>query len=143
AVDADLGRHFGADVRFRLDESTFEVQRIDADLRAAVGRFTAHAQYFAEDRTLAAGDPTSEINGNIAIRVAAGWRAQFGVRRDLDSDTNLQQEISAIYEDDCTFLQIAYTRSETLDRQLGPNEGIRIQFGLKSLGMVGGSGQQH
>ena len=33
-------------------------------------------------------------------------------------------DIRAIYEDDCTFLEIAYTRSETLDRTLGPSEGI-------------------
>ncbi|HVZ99769.1 MAG TPA: LPS assembly protein LptD [Caulobacterales bacterium] len=139
AINADLGRAFAADVRFRLDDETLQVQRLDADVRAAVGRFTANARYYRIDDTLAlAGDPKSEITGSVGVRIVNGWRAQLGLRRDLDSDINLQQEISAIYEDDCTFLQIAYTRSETLDRRLGPNEGIQIRVGLRSLGVLGG-----
>lgn len=139
AVSADMGRAFAADMRFRLDDETLQLQRLDADVRAAVGRFTADARYFTIDQSLAQpGDPQSEITGDLGIRIAHGWRAQFGLRRDLDSDINLQQEISAIYEDDCTFLQIAYTRSETLDRRLGPNEGIQIRVGLRSLGVLGG-----
>ncbi|MES1203800.1 MAG: LPS assembly protein LptD, partial [Pseudomonadota bacterium] len=138
AVSTDLGRNFGADVRFRLDDKTLALQRLDADVRASIGRITANARYFTVDQTLAIGDPQSEITGDLGIKIAHGWRAQFGLRRDLDSDINLQQEISAIYEDDCTFLQIAYTRSETLDRRLGPNEGIQIRVGLRSLGVLGG-----
>jgi hypothetical protein len=64
---------------------------------------------------------------------------QLGLTRDLDSDINLRQDIRAIYEDDCTFLEIAYTRSETRRGTIGPDEGLQIRIGLRSLGVFGGS----
>jgi LPS-assembly protein len=138
AFQTDLGRNFGSEIRFRLEDESLELQRLDADVRAAVGRFSAHARYFRVDETLAPGNPTSEIAGDIGVELARGWRLQAGLRRDLDSDINLRQEIRAIYEDDCTFLEIAYTRSETLDRRLDSDEGLQIRFGLRSIGVLGG-----
>jgi LPS-assembly protein len=138
AVQTDLGRNFGTEIRFRLEDESLELQRLDADVRAAVGRFSAHARYFRVDETLAPGNPTSEVAGEIGVELARGWRLQAGLRRDLDSDINLRQELRAIYEDDCTFLEIAYTRSETRDRLLDSDEGLQIRFGLRSIGVLGG-----
>lgn len=138
AVEADLGRNFSTDVRFRLDDETMELQRIDAGVRAAWDRFSGQVRYYTIDEVLAPGNPNEEVAGTLGVELARGWRMQLGLRRDLDSDINLRQEIRAIYEDDCTFLEIAYTRSETLDRRLGPNEGLQIRIGLRSLGVLGG-----
>jgi LPS-assembly protein len=141
AGQLDLGRHFGATARVRLEEDSLAVQRIDIGVRGAVGRFTTAVRYFDidEDVQFDADDPNSEISANVGIELARGWRAQFGVVRDLDSDINLRQDIRAIYEDDCTFLEIAYTRSETERGTIGPNEGLQIRIGLRSLGVFGGS----
>ena len=139
AAQTDLGRNFGGEMRLRLDEQTLEVQRIDLGVRAAAGRFSGSARYFSTDETLAPGDPNREISAQVGVELARGWRAQFGLTRDLDSDINLRQDIRAIYEDDCTFLEIAYTRSETQAGTIGPGEGIQIRIGLRSLGVVGGS----
>jgi LPS-assembly protein len=141
AGQLDLGRHFGATARVRLEEDSLAVQRIDLSARGAVGRFNASARYFDidEDVQLSPDAPNSELSANIGVELARGWRAQFGVVRDLDSDINLRQDIRAIYEDDCTFLEIAYTRSETSRGTIGPNEGLQIRIGLRSLGVFGGS----
>ena len=139
AVETNLGRNFSTEVRFRLDDETLELHRLDVGARAAIDRFSGSIRYFSIDDTLVPGAPSEEISGTIGIELARGWRAQGGLRRDLDSDINLRQEIRAIYEDDCTFFEIAYTRSETQNRTLGPSEGIQFRFGLKSLGVVGGS----
>ncbi len=93
----------------------------------------------ASTTALSPGDPQHELDANVGVELARGWRAQFGVVRDLNSDTNLRQEIAAIYEDDCTFLEIAYTRSETRAGTIGPSEGVQIRVGLRSLGVFGGS----
>jgi hypothetical protein len=85
------------------------------------------------------GDPNEEVSGEIGVELIRGWRLQAGLTRDLDSDINLRQDIRAIYEDDCTFLEIAYTRSETQRGTIGPDEGIQIRIGLRSLGVFGGS----
>lgn len=140
AVQTDLGRNFASEVRFRLEDETLELQRLDAGVRAAYGRFSAVARYFSIDEVLAPGNPNEEISASVGVEIARGWRMLYGLRRDLDSGLNLSQDIRAIYEDDCTFLEITYSRSETLDRSLGPDEGLQIRVGLRSLGLFGGGG---
>jgi LPS-assembly protein len=137
SVETDLGGHLGAVMRFRLDDESLELRRLDASVRAAVGRFSANARYFQLDDTLAPENPTEEIAGTIAVRLARGWSAQYGLRRDLDSNINLSQDIRAIYQDDCTFLELTYTRRETQAGALGPDEGFRIRVGFTSLGIFG------
>jgi LPS-assembly protein len=141
AGQVDLGRRFGAQARLRLNDDSFEVQRVDLGVRGSVGRINANLRYFQVDESLQADptDPNRELNANVGVELARGWRAQLGVTRDLDSDINLRQDIRAIYEDDCTFLEIAYTRSETTRGTIGPNEGLQIRIGLRSLGVFGGS----
>jgi hypothetical protein len=90
-----------------------------------------------EALTLGPENPTEEIAGTIAVRLARGWSAQYGLRRDLDSNINLSQDIRAIYQDDCTFLELTYTRRETQAGALGPDEGFRIRVGFTSLGIFG------
>lgn len=138
AAQVDLGRPFGAIVRTRLDDRNLDIQRIDAEVRGAVWRLEGYARYYSIDGALASGDPSEELTTSIGVQLVRGWRVQFGVRRDLDSDVNLTQELRAIYEDDCTFLELAYTRSETVDRRLGPDEGFQIRIGLRTLGVLGG-----
>ncbi|MCX7358103.1 MAG: LPS assembly protein LptD [Alphaproteobacteria bacterium] len=141
AGQIDLGSGFGAEARMRLDDQSFEVRRIDLGVRGQVGRFSAVARYLSMDQSLVPdpNDPTEEISGNIGVELARDWRMQFGLTRDLDSDINLRQDIRVIYEDDCTFLEIAYTRSETQRGTIGPDEGLQIRIGLRSLGVLGGS----
>ncbi|GAM99682.1 outer membrane protein Imp [alpha proteobacterium U9-1i] len=139
AIQADLGRNFATEAKFRLEDESLALQRLDLGVRGAIGRFSASARYFQIDQTLAPGNPNEEVSGYMGVELARGWRMQLGLTRDLDSDINLRQELRAIYEDDCTFLEISYTRSETLDRSLGSDEGLQIRIGLRSLGVFGGS----
>ena len=140
-VQADLGSGFGAEGRVRLDDESLDVERIDVSVRASAGRFSGHVRYFEIDPALLADptDPHQEISANVGVELARGWRMQLGLTRDLDSDINLRQDIRAIYEDDCTFLEIAYTRTETQRGTIGPDEGLQIRIGLRSLGVFGGS----
>lgn len=137
----DLGSGFGAEARVRLADEALKVQRVDMAVRGQIGRFSAVARYFNIDESLLL-DPTNpneELITQVGVDLARGWRMQFGLTRDLDSDINLRQDIRAIYEDDCTFLEIAYTRSETQRGNIGPDEGLQIRIGLRSLGVFGGS----
>lgn len=142
AGQIDLGRNFGAEGRVRLQDETLEVQRLDVSVRAAAGRLSSYLRYYAVDESLQAdpiNDPSEELSGLVGIELARGWRLQAGLTRDLDSDINLRQDIRAIYEDDCTFLEISYTRRETRRGTIGPDEGLQIRVGLRSLGVFGGS----
>ena len=128
-----------AHTRLRVNDETLDVERIDLGVRASAGRISGTARYFSVNDTFSPGDPSEEISARVGVELARGWRAQLGLTRDLDSDINLRQDIRAIYEDDCTFLEIAYTRSETQAGSIGPGEGIQIRIGLRSLGVFGGS----
>lgn len=141
ASQIDLGRNFGAEARVRLDDESLDLQRIDLGVRAAAGRFSGSARYYDIDEALLTDptDPSREISAQVGVDLARGWRMQAGLTRDLDSDINLRQELRAIYEDDCTFLEISYTRSETQRGTIGPDEGLQIRIGLRSLGVFGGS----
>ncbi len=141
AGQIDLGRNFGAEGRVRLDEDSLEVQRIDARVRGAVGRFHGQIRFYETDEELLLDpdDPNRELTALAGMDLARGWRLQAGLTRDLDSDINLRQDIRAIYEDDCTFFEISYTRTETQRGTIGPDEGLQIRIGLRSLGVFGGS----
>ena len=138
-IQTDLGHAFGAEASIRLDDENLSVQRLDLAVRGAAGRFTVNARYFNLNDNIYPTDPHEEVEASVGVDLARGWRAEFGLTRDLDSDINLRQEIAAIYEDDCTFLEIAYSRSETQAGTIGPDEGIQIRVGLRSLGVFGGS----
>ena len=142
AGQVDLGRNFGAEGRIRLEDESLEIQRLDLVVRGAVGRFSGNLRYYNVDDALQAdpvNDPSEEVTAQIGVDLVRGWRMQAGLTRDLDSDINLLQDIRAIYEDDCTFLEISYTRSETQRGTIGPDEGLQIRVGLRSLGVFGGS----
>jgi LPS-assembly protein len=138
SAELDLGPQFGAQVRTRIEDESLEINRLEAAVRAALGRFSALARYYTVDEQSVVDGPSSEIFTNVGLQLIRGWELQYGVRRDLDSDINLSQDWRAIYRDDCTFLELSYTRSETFDRRLGPNEGFQIRLGLNSLGVFGG-----
>jgi LPS-assembly protein len=140
-VQADFGSGFGTEARLRLDQDTLDIERVDIGVRASVGRVSGYVRYFGVDDSLLSdpADPSQEISASVGVELARGWRMQLGLTRDLDSDINLRQDIRAIYEDDCTFLEIAYTRSETQRGTIGPDEGLQIRIGLRSLGVFGGS----
>jgi LPS-assembly protein len=139
AIQTDLGHNFGAEARFQLNDQDLNVERLDLGVRAAFGRFSTTARYFSINDPLSVGDPAHEVDALVGVQLVRGWRMQFGLTRDLDSDINLREDIRAIYEDDCTYLEIAYTRSDTQAGTIGPNEGLQIRVGLRSLGVFGGS----
>jgi LPS-assembly protein len=138
AVQVDFGDRLQANVRSRLRDGSLALQRLDAGVSARLGRFAAGVRYLNVDGALNAGDRVEELAADISARLVDGWSANVGFRRDLDSDINLQQRLALIYQDDCSFLELAYSRSETFDRRLGPSEGFRIRVGLTTLGVIGG-----
>ncbi|MEZ5947424.1 MAG: hypothetical protein R3C04_11360 [Hyphomonas sp.] len=63
----------------------------------------------------------------------------YGELRDIAEDIDARKEIGIAYEDECSRLELVYSRSEIRDRTLGPSENIQIRFSLKTLGDFGSS----
>ena len=138
AVSADF-RNIGGTVRVRLDDESLNLTRLDAAVRAAVGPLSTDVRYYQVDQGLRGADPSEQVTANVTIALTKKWRSSFGVLRDLNSNKNLSQAAALTYQDNCTFFELAYRRTETFDRRLGPNDGFQIRLGLTTLGMVGGS----
>ena len=134
-VDADF-RYLNANVRFRLDDN-LQLQRIDAAASARLWRFGVTARYFNVREALFQGGPTQEISGVGNVRLTRRISTGYGVRRDLDRNTNLSQIAFLRYQDDCTFVELSYVRDSTFDRTLGPTTTVAVRIGLTSLGVVG------
>ncbi|MGE3865484.1 MAG: LPS-assembly protein LptD [Hyphomonadaceae bacterium] len=141
AVSVNLGQPLGLDLRMRLDDETLDLIRLDASFRAAFWRLSTGVRYFNVNQGLRGTDPSEEMTVGAALRLSRHWSLSYAVRRDLDSAINLSQDTGLTYQDDCTFMSLVYSRSETFDRVLGPSEGFQIKIGLTSLGVFGGSSQ--
>ena len=50
---------------------------------------------------------------------------------------DIRQSLGFAYEDDCSRFEIAFERSEAIDRTLGPEDSIKFRFALKTLGGFG------
>jgi LPS-assembly protein len=137
SFSADMGPAFGADIRFRLDDQSLDAVRFDAGLRGQIWRLGATARYFDVKEGLPGTPPSQELSTTLNYAMTSRFRVQYGLRRDLDSDTNLSQEAHLIYQDDCSFIEFVYSRNETYDRALGPTEGFQIRIGLSTLGGIG------
>lgn len=135
-VDADFGRNFGGNVRFRVGDD-LELKRIDASARASLWRLSASARYFNVSDELSGLGPSSEITGDVLFQLGRRWSAGYALRRDLDSDVNLSQGARVLYRDDCMFVEVSYTREEISDRSLGPGNTFLLRVGLNTLGVLG------
>ncbi len=138
SASVDLGQHLAGSVRARIADKDLSLIRLDAAVRASIWRLSTDARYFEVDKSLRPNDPSREIRGGVSLKVTDRWSISYSLQRDLDSDITLSQNMHLIYRDDCTFIDLAYVRSETFDRVLGPNEGFQIRIGLNSLGVFGG-----
>ena len=61
----------------------------------------------------------------------------YALKRNISDNLNNKQVLGVVYTDDCSTFQLAYERSETTDRMLGPSQAFRFTFTLKTLGQFG------
>ena len=50
---------------------------------------------------------------------------------------DLNHKFGIAYEDDCSRFEVAFERSEAVDRTLGPSDSVKFRFSFKTLGNFG------
>lgn len=139
-VSADLGRSLSFETRARFDSDDLGLNRIDAGVKTAIGRFSGRARYFKLNEDLTSLNvPEEGIEVHTRFRLTENYYASYGQTTDIVQSRDLRQYMGISYEDDCSVFQILVTRSEAIDRTLGPNDSITFVFSLKSLGSFGSS----
>ncbi|MEM7663226.1 MAG: LPS assembly protein LptD [Pseudomonadota bacterium] len=143
-VAVDFGRILQANTRLRLDDDDFSFNRVDANVSTQFWRFSGSARYFRVDEDVRPNInvPDEGINLNSQFQVTKNWALTYGQLRDFTEQNDIRRSIGVIYSDNCSRFEIAYVRTESIDRTLGPNDSVFFRFTLKSLGEFGGNTQQ-
>ncbi len=134
-----FGRNVQTQARFRFDSETLDLLRLDLGALVNVWRVDANLRYLRIDPGLRVADTNEELYAGLGARLTRNWAVGYGLRRDIENDRNVRQDGTLTFTDDCTFVQLIYTRDETRDRILGPSDSVRIRFGFSTLGSFGRS----
>lgn len=132
------------DARLRLDAQTYKVNRIDAGISTQIWRASGSLRYFRIDediRTAESGVPfTVPDEGfqlNSAFRLTDRFSVTYGQLTDITERTDRRRSIGIAYQDDCSRFEFVYTRSEFVDRTIGPADSFRFRFTLATIGAFG------
>ncbi|MEM1088015.1 MAG: hypothetical protein AAGH90_09805, partial [Pseudomonadota bacterium] len=135
---SDFGRPLRIDTSVRLDDNDLNLNRIDARVLSTFGRLKASARYYRLDEQISSVGASDEgIDIEAEFRLTDSYSFIYGRQRDISDNRDLRHTFGIAYEDDCSRFEIAYQRSESVDRTLGPNDQIRFRFALKTLGQFG------
>ncbi len=145
---ADFGRTLKLETRVRLDDDDLALNRLDARVRTNFWRFRGQARYYS-----ISGDITSSGFDDEGIELRTDFQlsdrfyflynlnrdisGRLDQRGDFNGPRDIRQSIGVAYEDDCSRFEVAFERSEAVDRTLGPSDSVKFRFSLKTLGDFG------
>lgn len=137
-LSADFGDPLKLETRVRLDDDDLNLNRIDARITSSIGRVQGTARYFRiNERISANGEPDEGLDLSADFRLTDTYSFIYERQRDISDGRDLRHTFGIAYEDDCSRFEIAFQRSESVDRTIGPNDSIRFRFALKTLGEFG------
>jgi len=112
-VNYSPNRTFTFSVRSRIDEATMNVNRFEAEGRAAFDRWTVSLMYgnYAAQPELGYLTRREGLLGSASIKVASNWVVTGSARWDLEANKINSYIIGAGYVDDCFVLAANYVTS--------------------------------
>lgn len=122
----------------RFSDDDFQLNRQDLYTRFEVGPLTARVNYAylrAEGNGLA--EDEQEILAAANLKLTRYWSLFGGIRYDLEEDAPLSDFIGVKYSDECFSLAVSYNESFIDDRDVEPDQSVRVFFTLKHLGGYG------
>jgi len=141
SVEARFGTAVRTRTRLRYDDSANTLRRIDSDLFVNVENLQLGARYFRSEGATAEEifnptAPSEEVSGSVRWRFARDWSTSYRAFYDVDSNEFRRQDIGLIFDDDCTRIELLYTR-DTNDRGIvGNSDGFGIRIALSTLGEI-------
>lgn len=140
--ELDLGNRFTSKTRVRYDEDSSNFRRIDSSLRYYDKRFDLTTRYYridsASNPLLALNNaPSEEVSGALGIKIAEKWRTRYTGFYDIDSNNLRRQSLALTYQDDCTLIELTYTRENLANDAIRDSSGFGIRIALLTLGDSG------
>jgi LPS-assembly protein len=121
--------------RFRFDESSFAVERMELETSAIFGRWNATVMYgdYAAQPALGL-DERQGILTNGRFKLNENWVLLGGALYDLRAQKISQTQIGVGYIDDCLILALNYMTSYSYSGSTAANNTVFLQLSLRTLG---------
>jgi LPS-assembly protein len=144
-VNYSPNRTYTFSVRTRLDEATLNVNRFEAEGRAAFDRWSVGLMYgnYAQQPELGYLTRREGLLGSASMKLAANWVVTGAARWDLEANKVNQYIVGAGYVDDCFVLAANYVTSYNYAAGTTPpvlSHAFMLQIGLRTLANSSGSG---
>ena len=121
--------------RFRFDQSSFAVQRMELETSANFGRWNTTVMYgdYAAQPALGL-DQRQGILANGRFKLNENWVLLGGVQYDLRAEKISQTQVGVGYIDDCLILALNYMTSYSYSGSTAANNTVFLTLGLRTLG---------
>ncbi|MBL4870408.1 MAG: LPS-assembly protein LptD [Robiginitomaculum sp.] len=141
-VEVNIGPNFSTTTRLRYDDNANILRRIDTGLSYTFDRLNTNVRYFKLNPltpvTPAGPDefnsPLEEISGQATVRLFDNWSTRYELHRDLSNDLTRRQALSLIFDDDCTRIELIYSKSNNGLGLIRQSDGLSLRISLLSLG---------
>jgi len=137
-VNYSPNRTYTFSVRTRLDEATLNVNRFEAEGRAAFDRWSVSMMYgnYAPQPELGYLTRREGLLGTASVKLAANWVVTGSARWDLEANKVNQYVVGAGYVDDCFVLAANYVTSYNYSAGTTPpvlSHAFMLQIGLRTI----------
>lgn len=137
-VNYSPNRTYTFSVRTRMDEATLNINRFEAEGRAAFDRWSVSLLYgnYAAQPELGYLTRREGLLGSASVKVAANWVVSGGARWDLEANKINQYIVGAGYVDDCFVLAANYVTSYTYTTGITTpvlGHAFMFQIGLRTI----------
>ena len=137
-VNYSPNRTYTFSVRSRMDEDTLNINRFEAEGRAAFDRWSVSLMYgnYAAQPQLGYLTRREGLLGSASIKVASNWVVSGSARWDLEANKVNQYIVGAGYVDDCFVLAANYVTSYTYSAGTTPpilSHAFMLQIGLRTI----------
>jgi LPS-assembly protein len=137
-INYSPNRTYTFSVRSRIDEATQNVNRFEAEGRAAFDRWSVSMIYgnYAAQPELGYLTRREGLLGSASVKLAANWVVSGSARWDLEANKLNQYVVGAGYVDDCFVLAANYVTSYTYSAGTTPpvlSHAFMLQIGLRTL----------
>ncbi|WP_334392931.1 LPS-assembly protein LptD [Bradyrhizobium sp. AZCC 2262] len=138
-INYSPNRTYTFSVRSRIDEATLNVNRFEAEGRAAFDRWSVSLMYgnYAPQPELGYLTRREGLLGSASVKVAANWVVSGSARWDLEANKINSYNIGAGYVDDCFVLAANYVTSFSYSAGTAPpvlGHAFMLTIGLRTIG---------
>jgi len=120
---------------FRLDKDDGTVRRAETQLSGAFGRVSGSASYLKVQQPDLAGLNQEEefINATVKFDITEEWAIAAATIRDITAGENTREQLSLIYQDECTRIILGYRNDPRRDLGFDFDKSISIKVELLGI----------